>query len=48
MRIFYLLALIVVILAFPSAEACNARATIKLGNEVLLESYFHLIDGKKV
>jgi len=26
----------------------NARAAIKLGNEVLLDSYFHLIDGKNV
>jgi len=48
MRIFCILILVVVILAFPTAETCNARAAIKLGNEVLLESYFHLIDGKKV
>ena len=48
MRIFCILALAVVILAFPAAETCNASAAIKLGNEVLLESYFHLIDGKKV
>jgi len=48
MRIFCLLAFLVVILAFPAAETCNARAAIKLGNEVLLESYFHLIDGKNV
>jgi len=48
MRIFCILALVVVILAFPAAETCNARAAIKLGNEVLLESYFYLIDGKKV
>ena len=47
-RIFCLIALVVVILAFPAIETCNARAAIKLGNEVLLESYFHLIDGKKV
>ena len=26
----------------------NSRAAIKLGNEVLLESYFHLIEGKNV
>jgi len=26
----------------------NTRAAIKLGNEVLLESYFHLIEGKNV
>jgi uncharacterized protein YbbC (DUF1343 family) len=49
MRIFCILALVVVILTFPAAETYNARrAAIKLGNEVLLESYFHLIDGKKV
>ncbi|PIY33674.1 MAG: hypothetical protein COZ07_01320, partial [Candidatus Infernicultor aquiphilus] len=47
-RIFCLLALVVVILAFPAAGTCNATAAIKLGNEVLLESYYHLIEGKKV
>jgi len=47
-RIFCLIALAVVILAFPAAKTCNARAAIKLGNEVLLESHFYLIDGKKV
>lgn len=47
-RIFCLLALVVVILAFPAAGTCNATAAVKLGNEVLLESYSHLIDGKKV
>ncbi len=31
-----------------TAERSNKRAAIKLGNEVLLESYFHLIEGKKV
>ena len=31
-----------------AAEKHNARAAIKLGNEVLLESYFHLIEGKNV
>ena len=30
------------------AETRNARAAIKLGNEVLLESHFHLIEGKNV
>jgi len=29
-------------------ETRNSRAAITLGNEVLLESYFHLIDGKNV
>ena len=29
-------------------ETLNTRAAIKLGNEVLLESYFHLIEGKNV
>jgi len=29
-------------------ETRNTRAAIKLGNEVLLESYFHLIEGKNV
>ena len=48
MRIFCILALAVVILAFPATETCNARAAVKLGNEVLLESYSYLIDGKKV
>jgi len=48
MRIFCILTLVVVILAFPAAETCNARAAVKLGNEVLLESYFHLINGKNV
>jgi len=43
-----LLALVVVILVFPAAGTGNATAAVKLGNEVLLESYFHLIDGKKV
>jgi len=47
-RIFCLLAFLVVILAFPAAGACNATAVVKLGNEVLLESYFHLIDSKNV
>ena len=31
-----------------AAQTRNSRAAIKLGNEVLLESYFHLIEGKKV
>ena len=31
-----------------TAERSNKRAAIKLGNEVLLESYFHLIEGKNV
>jgi len=48
MRIFRLLVLVVVILVFPAAVAGNAIATVKLGNEVLLESYYHLVDGKKV
>ena len=48
MRIFYILALVVVILVFPAVERCNATAAVKLGNEVLMESYYHLIDGKKV
>ena len=43
-----MLALVVVILVFPAAGTGNATAAVKLGNEVLLESYFHLIDGKKV
>jgi uncharacterized protein YbbC (DUF1343 family) len=47
-RIFCLLALVVVILAFPAAGTCNATAAVKLGNEVLLESYHYLIAGKKV
>jgi len=29
-------------------ETRNSRAAVKLGNEVLLESYFHLINGKNV
>ena len=29
-------------------ETRNTRAAIKLGNEVLMESYFHLIEGKNV
>jgi len=47
-RIFCLLVLVVVILVFSAAVADNVTATVKLGNEVLLESYCHLIDGKKV
>ncbi|MBA3061343.1 MAG: DUF1343 domain-containing protein, partial [Atribacteria sp.] len=47
-RIFCLLAFVVVILVFHTAGTCNATAAVKLGNEVLLESYSHLIDGKKV
>ncbi|PKM75700.1 MAG: polysaccharide deacetylase, partial [Firmicutes bacterium HGW-Firmicutes-15] len=47
-RIFCLLALVVVILAFPAAGTCNVTAAVKLGNEGLLESYYHLIDGKNV
>ena len=47
-RIFCSLALVVVILVFPAAGACNATAAVKLGNEVLLESYSYLIDGKNV
>lgn len=47
-RIFCLLAFVVVILAFPVVGTCNTTATVKLGNEVLLESYSHLIYGKKV
>ncbi|MBA7540751.1 hypothetical protein ES705_33054 [subsurface metagenome] len=31
-----------------AAQTRNSRAAIKLGNEVLLERYFHLIEGKKV
>lgn len=29
-------------------ETRNTRAAIKLGNEILLESYFHLIEGENV
>ncbi|MCK4464075.1 MAG: DUF1343 domain-containing protein [Bacteroidales bacterium] len=47
-RVFCLLALVVVILVFPAAGVCNATAAVKLGNEVLMESYYHLIDGKNV
>jgi len=47
-RIFCSLALVVVILVFPAEGACNATAAVKLGNEVLLESYSYLIDGKNV
>jgi len=47
-RIFCLLSLVVVILVFPAAGVCSATAVVKLGNEVLLESYSHLIRGKKV
>jgi uncharacterized protein YbbC (DUF1343 family) len=47
-RIFCLQVLVVVILVFSTAVAGNATATVKLGNEVLLESYCHLVDGKKV
>jgi len=46
-RMFCLLALVVVILVFTATGICNAAA-VKLGNEVLLERYYHLIDGKKV
>ena len=31
-----------------AAQTRNSRAAVKLGNEVLLESYFHLIEGKNV
>ncbi|MEA2022355.1 MAG: DUF1343 domain-containing protein [Candidatus Caldatribacteriota bacterium] len=31
-----------------AAEKRHSRAAIKLGNEVLLENYFHLIEGKNV
>ena len=48
MRIFCLIALVVVILVFPASGTCHATAAVKLGNEVLLESYSYLIDGKKV
>jgi len=44
---FCLLPLVVIILAFIATGLCNAAA-VKLGNEVLLEKYYHLIDGKKV
>lgn len=48
-KIFCLLALVVaIIFSFPAAGMCNATAVVKLGNEVLLEKYYHLIDGKKV
>lgn len=47
-KIFCLLALVVVVLIFPAAEMCKATAAVKLGNEVLLESYSYLIEGKKV
>ncbi len=48
MRIFCLLAFIVVILAFPTSGTGHTTAAVKLGNEVLLESYSYLIEGKKV
>ena len=47
-KIFFLLALVIIILAFLTSGTCQATAAVKLGNEVLLESYSHLIDGKKV
>lgn len=47
-RIFYLLFLVVIALSFSAVEKGYTRAAIKLGNEVLLESYHYLIDGKKV
>ena len=48
-KIFCLLSLVVaIILSFPAAGMCNATAIVKLGNEALMEKYYHLIDGKKV
>lgn len=48
-KIFCLLALVVaIILSFPAAGMCNVTAMVKLGYEVLMEKYYHLIDGKKL
>jgi len=48
-KIFCLLVLVVaIILSFPAAGMCNTMAVVKLGNEVLMEKHYHLIDGKKL
>lgn len=39
---------VAIILSFSATGMCNTMAVVKLGNEVLLEKYYHLIDGKKV
>ncbi|MEW5921549.1 MAG: exo-beta-N-acetylmuramidase NamZ domain-containing protein [Bacillota bacterium] len=47
-RIFYLLTFMLVMLIFPAAAVCQTTPVVKPGNEVLLESYQHLIAGKRV
>ena len=43
-----LLLVLIVVAIFPAAGLCQSKPAVKLGNEVLLESYRHLIVGKKV
>ena len=44
----FLLALMLVVMTIPATAVSKEAAEVKLGNEVLLESYRHLITGKKV
>ncbi len=45
--VIYLLGFLIFIQLFTMSVMAN-EAAVKLGNEVLLEDYYHLIDGKKV
>lgn len=47
-RIIYLLVFVLAGFVFPAAAFCQTKPAVKLGNEVLLESYQHLVRGKKV
>ncbi|MFO7951915.1 MAG: hypothetical protein R6U91_03795 [Bacillota bacterium] len=45
--IIYLLVFLVFIQFFSIIAVCN-EPVVKLGNEVLLENYYHVIEGKRV
>ena len=44
----FIILFIVIMPAFSIDGNCEMKVPVKLGNEVLLENYHHLIDGKKV
>ncbi len=47
-RLICLLVFVLAVVLFPGAALCRSAPAVKLGNEVLLERYRHLITGKRV
>jgi uncharacterized protein YbbC (DUF1343 family) len=51
-EIFYLYSFLIlsvfIFWAFSISGKCDTLSKVKLGNEVLMESYYHLIDGKRI